>query len=187
MPTDRGRDHSVNSQKSIGKPTGVGVIFVPLFLLVCAYVIPWQAHLWPLWVTLGGVLLAMVFGFLDDRSLMPWGEYLKGAIDLLISFGIACAIGGCPKQGPPIYSYTPTATYGGSESSSGGCSSDYQCGYGSRCVKAPAAGHGICLKSEDPLRSPSSKSIGPGSLRLGCGGLCPIGYHCDAKLQACVK
>jgi phospho-N-acetylmuramoyl-pentapeptide-transferase len=38
--------------------------------------------------------VASIFGFLDDKASTAWGEYLKGAIDLLIGIGAALLIGG---------------------------------------------------------------------------------------------
>lgn len=90
-PRDRGRAHAVESAMSQGKPTGAGIVFIPLFLAV-------QLFILPLSLEIAGVLLltlvASVCGFLDDRASVAWGEYLKGAIDLLIGVAAAFLIGG---------------------------------------------------------------------------------------------
>ena len=34
LPTDRGRDHAIDSPDSIGKPTGAGALFIPVTIVV---------------------------------------------------------------------------------------------------------------------------------------------------------
>ncbi len=83
---DRGRKFAIGSEVNIGKPTGVGVYFATAFSLLSFLLGE---------ITIGTafvcalLLLSMLFGFLDDRSKTPWGEYLKGALD----FGVAIAGG----------------------------------------------------------------------------------------------
>ena len=85
---DRGRLYAAGSEVNIGKPTGVGIYFITVTVIVS------------LIFTFGGsgclflmllVLLSMIFGFLDDRSDEPWGEYIKGALDFLVA-GIGAAV-----------------------------------------------------------------------------------------------
>jgi len=79
--------------------------------------------------------------------------------------------------------------------SSDGCSSDFACGVGYRCVKAPLKSTGVCLKAVDQfgigtLGLPSLDSIGPNMKLWGeCMFFvdCPIGFTCDNTLKACVK
>ena len=40
LPCDRGKKHAHNGGKSQGKPTGAGVIFIPLYLATCFMVVP---------------------------------------------------------------------------------------------------------------------------------------------------
>jgi len=82
LPRDRGRAHAVQSSAAQGKPTGAGVIFVTIFALVEVVVLPpsLQAA-----VIIGLTVLAMLSGWLDDKSTNSWGEYRKGAIDLLLA------------------------------------------------------------------------------------------------------
>lgn len=82
LPRDRGRAYAVENEQSHGKPVGAGIIFIPIFVAVCILVLPPGSQYWQI---LGCVLLAMVAGFLDDRSPGGWGEYRVGAIDLGIS------------------------------------------------------------------------------------------------------
>lgn len=82
LPHDRGREFTLTAEAAKGKPTGSGVVFISAFVLLCFIFVPmgWaQAGILVLtWIT-------MLTGFLDDRSVSSWGEYLKGALDLIIS------------------------------------------------------------------------------------------------------
>jgi phospho-N-acetylmuramoyl-pentapeptide-transferase len=82
LPTDQGRVNAVAAQQSVGKPVGAGIIFVPIYLLVCLLVIPFGARFLE---AMGCVALMMLEGFLDDRSKGGWSEYKLGLIDLAIS------------------------------------------------------------------------------------------------------
>jgi phospho-N-acetylmuramoyl-pentapeptide-transferase len=91
-PRDRGRAHAVESKTAQGKPTGTGIIFIPMFLAVQLFVLPLNTEV-------VGILfltfVACIFGFLDDKSNDAWGEYVKGAIDLVIGIAAAILISGC--------------------------------------------------------------------------------------------
>ena len=84
LPHDRGREFTIkeNAEAAKGKPTGAGFIFITIFVLLCFLLIPMtivRASVIVLtWIT-------MLTGFLDDKSVTSWGEYLKGALDLIIS------------------------------------------------------------------------------------------------------
>ena len=75
------------------------------------------------------------------------------------------------------------------------CTSDFSCGIGYTCVKAPLKSNGECMKSVDEYGArqynvPDSDSIGPNmNLNGQCdfNTDCPIGFRCDRKLKACVK
>lgn len=88
LPHDRGREFTIkeNAEAAKGKPTGAGSVFITLFVLICFLVIPIS-------ITQGFIItltwLTMLTGFLDDRSVTSWGEYLKGALDLVISVAAA--------------------------------------------------------------------------------------------------
>jgi phospho-N-acetylmuramoyl-pentapeptide-transferase len=90
-PRDRGRAFAVEAGKSQGKPTGAGIIFVPLFLLVQFLVLPMS---WEIAGILSLTFAACVFGYLDDKAVDAWGEYIKGAIDLAIALAATVIIGG---------------------------------------------------------------------------------------------
>jgi phospho-N-acetylmuramoyl-pentapeptide-transferase len=72
--------------KSAGKPTGAG-FWVPL---ICLPVILLFAPL-RFWDLMAVVMLyaAMLFGYLDDRAIVPWGELKKGLLDAVVSVAIA--------------------------------------------------------------------------------------------------
>jgi len=75
------------------------------------------------------------------------------------------------------------------------CTSDFDCGIGNRCVKAPLESRGICMKSVDEYGlpkydTPSIDSIGPNmNLEGDCyfDTDCPIGFRCHPKYKTCVK
>lgn len=84
LPHDRGREFTIkeNAEAAKGKPTGSGIVFITIFVLICVLTVPMN------WVRASIVLLTwvmMLTGFLDDRSVTSWGEYLKGALDLIVS------------------------------------------------------------------------------------------------------
>jgi phospho-N-acetylmuramoyl-pentapeptide-transferase len=89
LPTDKGRVFAVAAQQSIGKPVGAGIIFVPIFLIVALLVIPLD---WRVLAILACIALAMLEGFLDDKSRGGWSEYILGAMDLALSFIAALVI-----------------------------------------------------------------------------------------------
>ncbi len=89
LPRDRGRAYAVEGEQSQGKPSGAGVIFIPVYLVVCLLILPMEMRFLQ---ALGCILLAMLVGFLDDRSAEGWGEYRMAAIDLGISLLAAVVI-----------------------------------------------------------------------------------------------
>ena len=82
LPRDRGRNFAVQSESAVGKPTGAGVVFIIIFLVVALLVVPFGRDRL---LMLGLTFLAMISGFLDDASAKPWGEGRKGLIDLVLS------------------------------------------------------------------------------------------------------
>lgn len=86
LPRDHGRAYAVEGGVSKGKPTGSGLIFIVGFALFSFLFVPISCE-YALYYLL--ILMAMLFGYLDDRAKKPWNEYLKGALDLAISLGTA--------------------------------------------------------------------------------------------------
>ncbi|MBN1647927.1 MAG: phospho-N-acetylmuramoyl-pentapeptide-transferase [Spirochaetales bacterium] len=83
LPVDRGKEYAVETDAASGKPTGSGIFFIPLFALIAFFTVPFSLQST---LVLLLVLLVCLFGYLDDRSGKPWGEYVKGSIDLVLSF-----------------------------------------------------------------------------------------------------
>lgn len=118
LPRDGGKAFAADGGKNAkGKPTGAGVIITLLSLPVIALFVPMD------WLQMAVVLclyLSMLFGFLDDRSVIPWSRCQKGVLDLLISGAAAlCIYYACGselwlpfvKHGVvvPLYLYLPLA------------------------------------------------------------------------------
>lgn len=88
LPHDRGREFTIkeNAEAAKGKPTGAGSVFITIFCLICLIIAPMN---WMRSLILVLTWLTMLTGYLDDRSVTSWGEYLKGALDLVISVAAA--------------------------------------------------------------------------------------------------
>lgn len=117
------------------------------------------------------------------------------------AYSLGCALGGGSCSGgysqPSLPSVTdtyrnskPTSVYSDKE-----CSSDFSCGIGYTCVKAPLKSRGVCMRSVDEYglkqyNMPNTNSVGP---NLNLDGQCqfntdcPIGFRCDKTYKACVK
>lgn len=88
LPRDRGKvicgDKMGEAAK--GKPTGAG-FYVSLFcLLPIILFAPLKFWDFAAVVALYG---AMIFGYLDDKAVVPWGELKKGLLDAVVSIAIA--------------------------------------------------------------------------------------------------
>jgi phospho-N-acetylmuramoyl-pentapeptide-transferase len=89
LPKDRGREFTVNAEAALGKPTGAGSVFITFFVAISFIIAP---------ITISQTVMliltwiVMLTGYLDDRSEKSWGEYLKGAIDLVLSVGASIAL-----------------------------------------------------------------------------------------------
>ena len=86
LPCDRGRDFTLTKEAAKGKPTGAGVVFITIFVLLSFLLVPLDK----LQVaTLGLTWFMMLTGFLDDRSQKGWGEYRKALLDLVLTLSEA--------------------------------------------------------------------------------------------------
>ena len=91
LPRDRGKVicSDLGGMKSAGKPTGSGfwvtLIVLPVLILFA------PLKFWDL-MTVAMLYAAMLFGYLDDRAMVPWGELKKGLLDAVVSIAIACFI-----------------------------------------------------------------------------------------------
>lgn len=118
LPRDRGRNHAVQAAASAGKPTGAGIIFVSIFVLVELLLLP--PSLESLGV-LGLTFAAMMSGWLDDKAVTSWGEYKKGLIDMVLALAgalLLCRFGDMQIWLPfttqimvlPVWVFVPLAT-----------------------------------------------------------------------------
>lgn len=89
LPRDRGREHAVDKEAAVGKPTGAGLVFGIVFAVVGILTAPLEL---PYLGVVLCVTLAMIAGFLDDRSAGGWHEYRKGLVDLAISLAAALLV-----------------------------------------------------------------------------------------------
>ena len=81
LPSDRGREFTLTAEAAKGKPTGGGIVFISIFVVTVLLFVPVDFLQLSILVL---TWLTMLTGFLDDRSITSWGEYLKGALDLVI-------------------------------------------------------------------------------------------------------
>ena len=83
LPTDKGKILAPDGGLlSIGKPTGAGLMMALLIIPVLLLFAPldlWKAG------TVLCLYACMLFGYMDDRSAMPWGELKKGALDMVVA------------------------------------------------------------------------------------------------------
>ena len=88
LPRDRGKAllKDLGGMKSEGKPTGAGlwvsILALPV-ILIFAPLKPWDL------AAVLALYAAMLFGYLDDRASVPWGELKKGLLDAVVSVAIA--------------------------------------------------------------------------------------------------
>ena len=82
LPRDRGREYAIDAGESVGKPIAAGILFVPVFVLLCLLVVPFD---WKFVGVLACVVGAMLAGYLDDLSEQGWSEYRLGTIDLIVA------------------------------------------------------------------------------------------------------
>lgn len=91
LPKDQGREFAFNGKLSAGKVRGAGIIFVCAFIAVSLLTLALPLNSWAITMNLEYyfylilIFFGMLSGYLDDAAEKPWGEYKKGAIDLIIS------------------------------------------------------------------------------------------------------
>lgn len=91
LPRDRGKTicKDVGGLNSAGKPTGAGLIVTLMALPVILFFMP--LSFWDC-CAVGLLYLAMLFGYLDDRAVIAWGELKKGLLDAVVSLALAYVI-----------------------------------------------------------------------------------------------
>jgi len=89
LPRDRGKAicKDLGGMKSAGKPTGAGYYVTLTVLPVLVLFAP--LRFWDL-MAVAMLYVAMLFGYLDDRAVVPWGELKKGLLDAVVSVAISC-------------------------------------------------------------------------------------------------
>lgn len=107
MPHDRGREFTVNAEAAKGKPTGSGVFFITVFVVLSYIFVPMD------WFKASVIALTwsmMLTGYLDDRSTCSWGEYRKALLDLVITAAASVLLAFYLKSSDPegkIYFWLP--------------------------------------------------------------------------------
>ena len=86
LPKDMGRQYAHDGKLSAGKPRGAGIIFV--FAFVAAAALFAQMNM-EIGIYLILITVEMLTGFFDDAADKPWGEYLKGFLDLAVAVVVA--------------------------------------------------------------------------------------------------
>ena len=91
-----------------------------------------------------------------------------------------------------------SATTSGASShaySGGGCTSDYSCGVGRKCLKQYYNSTGTCVQAVNEYGNPSYTPPDPASVgpnmpsKASCsiGTSCPVGFRCDFGSGVCVR
>jgi len=91
LPRDHGKAicKDVGGMKSAGKPTGAGFYVTLVALPVIILFAPLK--FWD-FAAVVALYAAMLFGYLDDRAAVPWGQLKKGLLDAVVSIAIAVFI-----------------------------------------------------------------------------------------------
>jgi len=111
LPHDRGREFTLTAEAAKGKPTGAGIVFISIFVIITVLFTPLSLLQYG---TLALTWLIMLTGYLDDRSITSWGEYLKGFLDLVISAVEALLLFYCIAKTSPggkVYFWLPFVTH----------------------------------------------------------------------------
>lgn len=98
LPSDRGREFTPGKEAAMGKPTGSGVVFITIFVILSFLIVPLD-------LLQGGILFLtwcmMLTGYLDDRSEKGWGEYIKALLDLIITVTASILMAYMLSKGSP--------------------------------------------------------------------------------------
>ena len=84
LPKDQGREFAVNGALSRGKARGAGLILILALIVGGVLFIPLSLEYV---IYFAALFFEMLSGYLDDASEKPWGEAIKGVIDLVIAVG----------------------------------------------------------------------------------------------------
>jgi phospho-N-acetylmuramoyl-pentapeptide-transferase len=86
LPHDQGRAFAVDGAKSAGKPRGAGIIFVFTFVIGVLLVTRLSVEI-VIYLVL--IVAEMFTGYFDDAAEKPWGELLKGVLDMVVALTVA--------------------------------------------------------------------------------------------------
>ena len=86
LPKDLGRQFAHDGTLSAGKPRGAGIIFIFTFVISALLFANLNTEIA---IYLGLIVVEMFTGYFDDASEKPWGEYLKGFLDLVVAIVVA--------------------------------------------------------------------------------------------------
>ena len=82
LPRDGGREFAHQGELSLGKPRGAGIMFVLAFAIVALLLVGTNIEML---IYIALTVAAMLTGYLDDCAEIPWDEYKKGGLDLIIA------------------------------------------------------------------------------------------------------
>ena len=86
LPKDMGRQFAHDGKLSAGKPRGAGIIFIFTFALSALLFAQMNVEI-AIYLVL--IIVEMLTGYFDDAAEKPWGEYLKGFLDLAVAVVVA--------------------------------------------------------------------------------------------------
>lgn len=86
LPRDMGRAFAHDGKLSAGKPRGAGIIFVFTFAIAAVLFAKMNMEI-AIYLLL--IIVEMLTGYFDDAAETPWGEYLKGFLDLAVAVVVA--------------------------------------------------------------------------------------------------
>lgn len=89
LPKDQGREFAVNGALSKGKARGAGLILILALIAAGILFVPLSVEYI---IYFAALFLEMLSGYLDDASDKPWGEAIKGIIDLVIAAGVSVTV-----------------------------------------------------------------------------------------------
>ena len=91
LPKDMGRQFAHDGKLSAGKPRGAGIIFIFTFAISALLFAQMNVEI-AIYLIL--IVVEMLTGYFDDAAEKPWGEYLKGFLDLAVAVVVVHAVPG---------------------------------------------------------------------------------------------
>lgn len=82
LPRDMGRAFAHDGKLSAGKPRGAGIIFIFTFAISAVLFAQMNVEI-AIYLIL--IVVEMLTGYFDDAAEKPWGELLKGLLDLAVA------------------------------------------------------------------------------------------------------